>query len=79
LKNFDYLILELITHFSYLYNDNYTPNEVVDILLVLGECHRNYRNVSRLYAESRRYPDCRHPNPQQVINIKRKSRKNPLH
>jgi len=27
---------------------NYTPNEVVDIWLVLGECHRNYRNASCL-------------------------------
>jgi len=50
---------------------NYTPIEVVDILLVLGECHRNYRNALRLYAE--RYPDCRHSNPQQVINIERRT------
>jgi len=41
---------------------NYT-NEVVDILLILDECHRNYRNASRLYAE------CCHPNPWQVIDI----------
>ena len=40
----------------------YTPNEIVDILLVLGESHRNYRNASRLYAQ--RYPDRRHPGPQ---------------
>jgi len=38
---------------------------VIDILLVLGECHRNYINA-RLYAE--RYPD-RHPKLQQIINI----------
>lgn len=51
---------------------SYTPNEIVDILLVLGESHRNYRNASRLYAQ--RYPDRRHPGPQQIINIERKSR-----
>jgi len=46
----------------------------VDILLVL-ECH--YKNASRLYAE--RYPNCRHPNLQQIINIERRSRQNPLY
>jgi len=55
---------------------NYTSNEVVDILLIFGECHRNYRNASRLYAE--RYPDRRHPNPQQIINIERRFQ-NPFH
>jgi len=52
---------------------NYTPNEIVDILLALGECHRN---ASRLYAEL--YPDY-HPHPQQIINIERRSHQNPLH
>jgi len=47
----------------------------VDILLVPGECHKNY-NALRLYAEY--YPDRRHSNPQQVINIERRSQ-NPLH
>jgi len=51
---------------------NYTPNEVVDILLVLRKCHKNYKNASR-------YLNRRHPNPQQVINIERKSHQNPLH
>jgi len=45
---------------------NYTPSEIVDILLVFGESHRNYKkNASHLYAQ--RYPD-RHPSPQQIIN-----------
>jgi len=26
---------------------NYLPNE--DILLILGECHRNYRRAARVY------------------------------
>jgi len=25
---------------------NYPPNEVVDILLILGKCHRNYRHIN---------------------------------
>jgi len=48
----------------------------MNILLCLDECHWNYKNTSRFYAE--RYPD-RHPNPQQVINIEKRSRQNPLH
>lgn len=41
-------------------------------MLVLGKCHRNYGNASRLYAEY--YPDRRHPGPQQIINIEKRSR-----
>ncbi|KYQ47251.1 hypothetical protein ALC60_13736, partial [Trachymyrmex zeteki] len=44
-----------------------TPNEIVDILLILGECNRNYRRASRRYAEL--YPNRRHPSAQQMINI----------
>jgi len=29
---------------------NYPPNEVVDILLILGECYRNYRRAARVYV-----------------------------
>jgi len=36
------------------------PNEIVDMILVLGECHNNYDAASRLYAE--RLPDSKHPN-----------------
>jgi len=60
-KNFNYLILELIIHFSYLYN---LHTKCVDILLVHGEYHKNYRN-SLSWS----------PNPQQIINIERRSRK----
>jgi len=38
----------------------YSPNEIIDVILVLGECHNNYDAVSRLYAE--RFSDRRHPN-----------------
>jgi len=27
---------------------NYPPNEVVDILLILDKCHRNYRRAARV-------------------------------
>ncbi|OXU31303.1 hypothetical protein TSAR_013917 [Trichomalopsis sarcophagae] len=56
---------------------NYNPNEVVDILITLDECGRNYRLTARTYVE--RFPNRRHPNARQVINIKRRSRNNPLH
>lgn len=56
---------------------NYTPNEVVDILITFGECGRIYRLTARTYAE--RFPNRRHPSARQVINIVRRSRNNPLH
>jgi len=49
---------------------NYSPNEVVDILLTLGEWNKNYRRTSRHYADL--YPNRRHPNIRQVINIEKK-------
>ncbi|KAJ8933301.1 hypothetical protein NQ318_012258 [Aromia moschata] len=37
----------------------YRPDEIVDMLLILGENHNNSRAAARLYAE--RFPDRRHP------------------
>ena len=34
---------------------DYTPNEVADILIILGECQKNYRAAARLYRQ--RFPD----------------------
>lgn len=36
---------------SYYCTYYYTPNDVVDILLILGKCHGNYRHALCLYAE----------------------------
>ena len=39
---------------------DYTANEIVDILLILGECRRNYGEASRLYRArflQRQHPD----------------------
>jgi len=59
---------------------NYTPKdwyfETINILLVLNKCYRNYRNASRHYVEC--YPDRRRLNPQQIINIERRSHQNPF-
>ncbi|OXU17757.1 hypothetical protein TSAR_008217 [Trichomalopsis sarcophagae] len=38
---------------------DYSPNEIVDMIIVLGECHNNYNAAAKLYAE--RFPDSRHP------------------
>ena len=38
---------------------DYTFNEIVDMILILGECHNNEIAVSRFYAE--RFRDRRHP------------------
>ncbi|KYN12655.1 hypothetical protein ALC57_15383 [Trachymyrmex cornetzi] len=37
--------------------NHYQPSEIVDMLLVLGECHTNYREAARVYRD--RYPDGR--------------------
>jgi len=39
---------------------DYTSNEIVDIILVLGECHNNYRQAAVLYRN--RFLHRRHPN-----------------
>ena len=38
---------------------DYSANEIVDILLILGQCRRNYREASRLYRV--RFPQRQHP------------------
>lgn len=38
---------------------DYTPTEIADILLILGERHNNSVAAAQLYAE--RFPDRRHP------------------
>ncbi|KYN24353.1 hypothetical protein ALC57_04045 [Trachymyrmex cornetzi] len=55
---------------------NYAPTEVVDILITFGECGRNYRLTARTYTE--RFPNRRYPTAQQIMNIERRSRNNPL-
>ncbi|KYN21730.1 hypothetical protein ALC57_05891 [Trachymyrmex cornetzi] len=37
--------------------NHYQPSEIVDMLLVLGECHTNYREAARVYRD--RYSDGR--------------------
>jgi len=52
-------------------------NEIVNILLTLGEYNGNYRRAFCHYAEL--YPNHRYPSVWQVINIERKACKNTLH
>jgi len=51
---------------------DYPPNEIVDMILVLGECHNNYDAASRLYAE--RFPDRRHPNNTTIRRLTQRAR-----
>jgi len=39
---------------------DYPPNHIVDMIMVLAECHNNYRAAARQYAE--RFPLKRRPN-----------------
>jgi len=47
---------------------DYSPPEIVRMLMVLGECAGNYRETSRRYAA--RYPNDRHPNPNTIKSLK---------
>lgn len=51
---------------------DYPPNEIVDMILILGECHNKYLAASRLYAE--RFPDRRHPNNTTIGNLTQRAR-----
>lgn len=46
---------------------DYSPNEIVDILLILGECRHNYRRAAVLYR--RRFPRRQHPNHARIRTI----------
>ena len=52
---------------------DYTPAEIVDILLILGETRGNYREVARLYVI--RYPDRRHPNAARIRLLELRARR----
>ena len=53
---------------------DYSPNEIVDILLVLGECHRFYKRAAVLYR--RRYPmRLHHPNASAIRKIESRIRR----
>ncbi|OXU18253.1 hypothetical protein TSAR_005806 [Trichomalopsis sarcophagae] len=45
---------------------DYGPNEIVDMIMILGESRNNYAAAARIYAE--RYPIRRHPNESTFTN-----------
>ncbi|EZA50547.1 hypothetical protein X777_10898 [Ooceraea biroi] len=47
---------------------DYTLKEIVDMLVVFGECFGNYREAARLYRN--RYPNRRHPNSTVIRKLK---------
>ena len=51
---------------------DYFANEIVDILLILGECRRNYREASRLYRV--RFPQQQHPDHTVIRDIELRGR-----
>lgn len=55
---------------------DYTRNEIVDILLILGECRRNYRAAARVYRA--RFPNrIHHPNDVEIARIEHRERQGP--
>jgi len=48
---------------------DYTSNEIVDIIMVLGECHNNYRQATVLYRNNNWFPHRRHPNHYMISRL----------
>lgn len=55
---------------------DFSPNEIVDMILILGECHINYLAASRLYAM--RFPDRRHPSHVTIQTLTQRARRGHL-
>lgn len=56
---------------------DYSPSEIVDIILILGECHLNDHEASRVYRD--RYPEReRHPSPAVIRSLKQRARQGHL-
>lgn len=51
---------------------DYGPNEIVDMIMILGERQNGYRAAARLYAQ--RYPLRRHPNHMTIRRLTRRAR-----
>lgn len=51
---------------------DYSPSEIIDIMMILGECRNNFGATSRLYAQ--RYPNRRTSNPNRIKILFNKSR-----
>lgn len=51
---------------------DYTPNEIVDMIMVLGECNGVYIDAATLYAE--RFPNRRHPSNVTIRDLARRAR-----
>lgn len=55
---------------------DYSAAERINILLILGECRRNYRQAAALYRN--RYPHRRHPSHTTILDIYRRAQQGQL-
>ena len=55
---------------------DYTFNEIVDMILIVGKCRNNYDAASRPHAE--RFPDKRHPANSGIQNLTQEARSGSL-
>jgi len=51
---------------------DYPPNEIIDIIMVLGQCNNNYRLAARQYAEQ--FPNRRYPNDRTIQRLTQRAR-----
>jgi len=56
---------------------DYPLNEIVDMIMILGECHGVYAHAAKLYA--RRYPIKRHPTSFMISELTARARNGQLH
>jgi len=55
---------------------DYMPNEIVDIILVLGECHCNYQQAAELYHD--RFSGRQHSNDGTIARLVSRQRQCPI-
>src|SRR5580765_6633237 len=56
---------------------HYSPNEIVDMIMILGECQGVYVAAAALYAE--RFPNRRHPSNVTIRDLTNRVRNGRLH
>jgi len=55
---------------------DYRPNEIIDMIMTLGESRNSYAAAARLYAE--RYPNKRHPSNVTIQTLTQRARNGTL-
>jgi hypothetical protein len=66
----DLLSTTIVQLFTFFFSKmvDYTPNEIVNMIVAVGKCRNNFKAAARLYHES--YPDRQAPNHSKLLNMR---------